>query len=71
MNSTRVLIKHVDGTVDVIDQSHAQLCETLEGAPTKLGKEFWNGEKSVVNGKGETVKILTGHLKDKSHRYIV
>jgi hypothetical protein len=59
MITTMVRIRHTDGFIQVVELSHSQLCELLQGAPTRRNDAFWNGEESVTNTEGTNIKIIT------------
>lgn len=53
---TTIRIKYPDGQISVVQQSHSQLCETLEGVSRADRREFYKGSVSVVNAKGWDIK---------------
>ena len=75
MNNYLVRVLENDGSVAVVNQSFSQLCETLRGAGKEnrhgrkvIPQEFWNGEESVLNERGQSIKLVT--INEKQHTYI-
>lgn len=62
-----------DGSFVVVDQSFSQMVETLQGVSREDMKKFRTGENSVINHKGQSVKlVIMENIKtNKSPIYIV